>query len=168
MEKIEKIYARLFEFSSGSYFNWLKEKRPVMLFFRKYFSKKEISEIDKDGTCPKMEDLILANSVLVEFICPELNKLSEDFIDDFFQASATVNTRNEEIKKAERVLKIMLEDEESLKKKLTRFLEKRASVNTLHEVDEMIIYFLYQLSKRTDNASDFQDIIRSICNRKPA
>ena len=167
MEKIEKIYARLFEFSSGSYFNWLKEKRPVMLFFRKYFSKKEMSEIDKNGTCPKMEDLILVNSIIVEFICPKINKLSEIFIHDFFQASATIIRRNVEMKKAERILKIMFEDGESLKNKFTTLLEDRANINTLYEVDEMIIDFLYQISKRTDNASDFHDIIRSICNRKP-
>ena len=55
--KQDELISKLFGFSIPTYYNWKREKRPVLDLIEKYFSKDDLKEFLKCGSISKIERL---------------------------------------------------------------------------------------------------------------
>lgn len=77
--KREDIFSKLFEFSIPTFYNWQREKRPIIKLLDKYFSKEELEDFLEYGAIEKLEFLkfqdYLQNESDFIFILSALNNL---------------------------------------------------------------------------------------------
>lgn len=104
--KLHEIMSKLFSFDVTTYYNWKKEKRLIIIFLEKYFTKEELNGIvQNNGLCEKLE---IIKDISIEDLKVKLNFTNEtvrfigditDKLDSFSRSSliyllTILNTQN--------------------------------------------------------------------------
>jgi hypothetical protein len=79
--KKEEIFKQLFLFSAPTFYNWQREKRPIIQFLEKYFTKEDLEEFLQTGKIQKLEEIeniLEYKEMVVEKNAKMLNSVLED------------------------------------------------------------------------------------------
>jgi hypothetical protein len=87
------LMSKFFGFSGATFYSWKKEKRPIILFIEKYFSKEDVEEFLETGKVQSLENcynmlkiFVPANGQILQF---EIKK--DEFDIDVWEAGALMN-----------------------------------------------------------------------------
>ncbi len=88
--KREEIFTQLFQFSVPTFYNWQREKRPIMELLDKYFTKEDLEEFLEYGTVEKLEFTNLQDygNRVAEFV-KILDKLRDFLYQDYINVTHT-------------------------------------------------------------------------------
>lgn len=125
MELDHKIVCKLFGFTKSTFYNWKKEKRPVIMLLEKYFSDDDLKEWNEHKKIQKLDNLKL------------LNKTADEIVINFFYEKYTNNFINDEF--AEIIFPEYIQNEnqyvEKRKKVYQEMLSKRLDEEKKEELD---------------------------------
>jgi hypothetical protein len=147
-----------------SYFNWLKEKRPVILFFRNYFSKEDIAEIDEDGRSKKYERLLFLENKLLPSLTKSIHHVARDFefLDEFYLVAKKIYEKDETLKAMdvdEILQNIHKFYSKSKKEEVFFLLENDSSKFKLCKIDDVLVDLLYLLARDFTSTNDFKEFV---------
>lgn len=126
--KKEDIFTKLFQFSIPTFYNWQREKRPIIKLLEKYFTKDDLEEFLQTGKIQKFEENIFCETiekevinkctgVLLRLFAPNVN-ISIDF--EMFEDPA--NSLLAFLEKHENKIKSMLNEEIDFKENFLAFV----------------------------------------------
>lgn len=79
--KKEEVFTQLFLFSAPTFYNWQREKRPIMIMLDQYFKKEDLEEFIQTGQIKKMEELNYLATLKQQIISDYANIFYQLFVD---------------------------------------------------------------------------------------
>lgn len=153
--KKDELYSRLFGFSIPTYYNWSREKRPIIKLINNYFKEEELIEFLENQNIEKIE-----NQKKIE----NLNKMVDDLL---------ILMTQEEIKNE--IQKIM--QKKIIDKIITKFKNQNIKENMLTKILNSIdpnrpILFLYYIcqyivSQNNNKIENYRDFLIEIVEKFP-
>lgn len=158
--KIEEAYSQLFGFSKQSYFNWLKEHRRVILFFKKYFMKEQVEEIEENGHSKKMEKLLFFYEVTKNVFAKNIIQLNDEFLEDFYIAAECCFKKKSNLVPLQVAAGVF--NGKTQKQELIINLNIKDSAEVLCELDAIVIELLYSFAIHSDDSNKFKESVRKM------